>query len=59
MYRNSEGYASPTEGAALAHIIHEERMKRRMEQLNRIREQTGHTGKSAKGNQYQNKAVSK
>ena len=59
MYRNSEGYASPTEGAALAHIIHEERMKRRMERLNRIREQTGHTGKPVKENQCQKKAVSK
>ena len=29
MYRNSEGYASPTEGAAYAHIIYEERMMAR------------------------------
>lgn len=28
-YRNCEGYWSPTEGEALAHIIHEERMKAR------------------------------
>lgn len=31
MYRNSEGYASPTEGAAYAHIEYEERKKRREE----------------------------
>ena len=31
MYRNIEGYASPTEGAAYANIIHEERMKRKKE----------------------------
>ena len=31
MYKNSEGYASPTEGEALAHIIHEERLRRRAE----------------------------
>ena len=29
MYRNSEGYADPTVGAALAHIEYEERLKRR------------------------------
>ncbi len=29
MYRNSEGYADPTVGAALAHIAYEERRKRR------------------------------
>ena len=29
LYRNSEGYASPTEGAAYAHIEYEERKKRR------------------------------
>lgn len=29
MYRNSEGYASPTEGTAYAHIFHEERMASR------------------------------
>lgn len=29
MYRNSEGYADPTVGAALAHIAYEERLKRR------------------------------
>lgn len=29
MYRNIEGYASPTEGAAYAHIIHEEHMRAR------------------------------
>lgn len=29
MYRNSEGYADPTAGAAFAHIAHEERIARR------------------------------
>ena len=29
MYRNSEGYADPTAGAALAHIAYEERKKKR------------------------------
>ena len=29
LYRNSEGYASPTEGTAYAHIFHEERMASR------------------------------
>ena len=29
MYRNAEHYPDPTAGAALAHIIHEERMARR------------------------------
>lgn len=34
MYRNSEGYADPTAGAALAHIAYEERLeKRRAERL--------------------------
>lgn len=28
MYRNSEGYADPTAGAALAHITYEERKKK-------------------------------
>lgn len=28
MYRNCEGYADPTAGAALAHIMREERMKK-------------------------------
>ena len=36
MYRNSEGYADPTAGAALAHITYEERLeKRRAERLKR------------------------
>ena len=30
MYRNSEGYADPTAGAALEHIANEERQKRRL-----------------------------
>jgi len=30
MYRNSEGYADPTAGAALEHIAYEERQKRRL-----------------------------
>lgn len=30
LYRNSEGYFSPTEGAALSRIIREERKKRRI-----------------------------
>lgn len=30
MYRNSEGYADPTAGAALEHIAYEERKKRRL-----------------------------
>ena len=30
MYRNSEGYADPTAGAALEHIMYEERQKRRL-----------------------------
>ena len=38
MYRNSEGYASPTEGAAYAHIAYEERQKRR-EERERIKKQ--------------------
>lgn len=29
MYRNSEGYADPTAGAAFAHMAYEERQKRR------------------------------
>ena len=33
MYRNAEGYASPTEGTALAHIIHGERVRARAERL--------------------------
>lgn len=33
MYRNSEGYSSPTEGTALAHITHEERVAARKERL--------------------------
>lgn len=28
MYRNCEGYADPTAGTALAHIMREERMKK-------------------------------
>jgi len=28
LYRNCEGYADPTAGAALAHIMREERMKK-------------------------------
>ena len=30
MYRNSEGYADPTAGAALAHIAYEERKQKRL-----------------------------
>lgn len=30
-YKNSEGYDSPTEGEALAHITHEEREAARLE----------------------------
>ena len=30
MYRNSEGYADPTAGAAFAHIAYEERKQRRL-----------------------------
>ena len=38
LYRNSEGYASPTEGAAYAHIEYEERKKRR-EERERLKKQ--------------------
>lgn len=31
-YRNSEGYADPTAGAAIAHIAYEERQQKRLEQ---------------------------
>lgn len=31
LYRNCEGYADPTAGAALAHIMREERMKKAKE----------------------------
>ena len=34
-YRNSEGYADPTAGAALAHIEYEERLKKRLEKKKR------------------------
>ena len=30
MYRNSEGYADPTAGIAIARVMREERMKRRI-----------------------------
>ena len=30
-YRNNEGYADPTAGAAFAHIEYEERLKKRLE----------------------------
>ena len=34
-YRNSEGYADPTAGAAFAHIEYEERLKKRLEKKKR------------------------
>ena len=34
-YRNSEGYADPTAGAALAHIEYEEHLKKRLEKKKR------------------------
>ena len=34
-YRNSEGYADPTAGAALAQIEYEERLKKRLEKKKR------------------------
>jgi hypothetical protein len=34
-YRNSEGYADPTAGAAVAHIGYEERLKNRLEKKKR------------------------
>ncbi len=34
-YRNSEGYADPTAGAAFAHIEYEERLKKRLERKKR------------------------
>lgn len=39
MYRNSEGYADPTAGAALAHIAYEERMARRQAKAKQMEEQ--------------------
>lgn len=33
VYRNGEGYYSPTEGEALSHIIHEERVAARRERI--------------------------
>ena len=39
MYRNSEGYASPTEGAAYAHIAQEGREKRRQHEAAQRKEQ--------------------
>lgn len=39
MYRNSEGYADPTAGAALAHIVYEERMARRQAKAKQMEEQ--------------------
>lgn len=30
LYRNSEGYADPTEGCALEHMAYEERKQRRL-----------------------------
>lgn len=36
MYRNSEHYASPTEGEALRHIIREEKKKAEQERLDNL-----------------------
>ena len=45
IYRNSEGYADPTAGAAFAHIEYEERLKKR--QAKKKRREAGKKNKRA------------
>ena len=47
LYRNSEGYASPTEGAAYAHIAREERKR---EKILIIRKFTSYSSSPTAGN---------
>ena len=35
MYKNSEGYPDPTAGAAMEHIEHEERLKRKKARISK------------------------
>ncbi len=46
MYKNHEGYADPTAGAALAHIIYEQRQEKRKAIQRQI--MSGHTRKSSR-----------
>lgn len=46
MYKNHEGYADPTAGTALAHIIYEQRQEKRKAIQRQI--MSGHTRKSSR-----------
>ena len=52
-YRNSEGYADPTAGAAFAHIEYEERLKKRQ------KKHCNASGKSKKSSPNQKNAMRK
>ena len=59
MYRNSEGYADPTAGAALAHIAYEERMARRQAKAKQMEEQRAKQAARRKGRTMQKASIKK